>query len=118
MPFLKQHQIRISLILITALSIKVIAIAEINTSSLIKLNAENKSQCVEYYIYNKQIYCTTTAFDTSSPAPNTKDLEKFHIHFDHRPWRIAWSKQTPISQTIEYIPFGEKINKWRELITS
>lgn len=92
--------------------------ASVDVSKLIKLSPENNANCIEYYIYKKALYCSTTV-----QAPQTIDAslihaEKLNIAFDKRPWQIAWGKQTPMITTIEYIPDGEDINNWHELVTS
>jgi hypothetical protein len=95
-----------------------LAEATLDPSKLIKYTPENNAKCVEYYNYQGELYCSTTALNTQPVDPHIKDLEKLKIMFDDRPWQAAWGKQTPLITTIEYIPFGANIDQWHELITS
>lgn len=92
--------------------------AAIDPASLIKVTSENNPKCVEYYQYQGELYCSTKPLDTQPVDPHIKDQEKLKIVFDGRPWEAAWGKATPEFTTIEYIPTGDNINQWRELITS
>lgn len=90
------------------------------SSSLLKVTPDNNLKCVEYYTYQGDLYCSTTPQKTSSTLTlsEIKELEKINISFDERPWQIAWGKKTPQITTIEYVPQGDDINQWNELITS
>ena len=91
--------------------------AEITPDMLIKVTKDNNPDCVEYYSYKDDMYCTTTAQGVPVD-PAIKDKETQHIIFDERPWQAAWGQMTDTITTIEYIPAGEDINNWHELITS
>lgn len=92
--------------------------ADIDPSKLIKVTPGNNPDCVEYYNYNNEMYCSTTALSPDSVDPNIIHKEKQKIVFDQRAWHPAWSDIKPTISTIEYIPAGDSINKWNELITS
>jgi hypothetical protein len=85
---------------------------------LIKVTGENTEKCVEYYSYQGESYCSTTAL-SSRPAPgdiNTYEMQ--NIIFDNRPWQAAWGRKSDDSVVVEYIPMGDDINNWKELVTS
>lgn len=87
-------------------------------SDLIKVTKESNPKCVEYYIYKGESYCSTKAFSSQKIDPALKDYEKQNIVFDDRAWQAAWGKKTPTFTSVEYIPMGEDINNWKELVTS
>ncbi|WP_419418870.1 hypothetical protein ACNVED_09965 [Legionella sp. D16C41] len=88
-------------------------------NNLIKVNNTNNPQCVTYYHYQGEVYCSTVKLPTSDSyiSETVKNSEQQHIIFDHRLWQAAWGKQDNIT-TIEYIPSDENINNWHELITT
>lgn len=90
----------------------------IDPSTLIEVTADNDPSCVEYYNYKNTLYCSTTAQDTKPLDPALKDAEKLDITFDDRPWKLAWGKKDSRGTTIEYVPAGDNINNWNELVTS
>jgi len=92
--------------------------AAINPDTLIKVTNENNPKCVEYYNYKNTMYCSTVAQDNTPIDPHIKDLERQKIVFDDRPWQAVWGKDTSEVTTIEYVPAGDNINDWHELITS
>ncbi len=94
------------------------ATAAVDTSKLIKVTPQNTTNCVEYYHYKRELYCSTLAQNTQPVDASLKDQEKLEIVFDDRPWQLAWGKQTPEITTIEYVPNGDNINDWHELVTS
>src|SRR5262249_46798927 len=79
---------------------------------------ETNAKCVEYYRYQGELYCSVTVQNKQTIDPNIKDQERQEIIFDDRPWQLAWGKVTPNMTTIEYVPAGESIEQWNELITS
>jgi hypothetical protein len=93
-------------------------ISAINPSDLIKVTHENEQSCVEYYNYQGEMYCSTKALAPQAVDPAIKSYETQHIVFDHRPWEAAWGKKTDDIQIVEYVPMGENINHWHELVTS
>lgn len=89
-------------------------------NNFIKVSPTTDPKCVTYYQYKGELYCTTTAEENSQPVDShLKEYEKLKIKFDERPWQIAWGKiEQDGTSSIEYIPKGENINNWHELITS
>lgn len=92
--------------------------ATISPSDLIKVTGQNNPSCVEFYTYQGEMYCSTKANPSEKIDPNTLSKEKQNIVFDDRYWQAAWGKHTTEITTIEYVPKGDDINHWNELITS
>jgi hypothetical protein len=92
--------------------------ADIDPNQLVKVTPEIKQSCVEYYSYKNAMYCSTKALSAQPVDPNIKDYEHQKIVFDVRPWQAAWGKQTPEMDTVEYVPAGDNIEQWHELVTS
>lgn len=92
--------------------------ASLFSTDLIKVNGKTNANCVEYYTYKGMMYCTTKAFSSQPVDPNIIKHETQNIIFDSRPWQAVWKKTTADSTMIEYIPMGDDINNWSELITS
>ncbi|WP_131781387.1 hypothetical protein [Legionella gresilensis] len=92
----------------------------INPSDLIKVNNENNPQCVEYYNYKGDTYCSTKRLQTNdaSITDAIRNSEQQNIVFDSRVWQAAWGKQDNTITTIEYLPAGDNIDNWKELITT
>lgn len=90
----------------------------IGTSALVKVTPENDVKCVEYYTMQGEMYCSTKALSVNPVTPNIKQYELLKIQFDDRPWQLAWGKKDAEITTVEYVPQGENINQWNELITS
>ncbi|MBV9576499.1 MAG: hypothetical protein JO149_07735, partial [Gammaproteobacteria bacterium] len=90
----------------------------IDPNNLIKVVPTTATKCVEYYYYKQELYCSTTAQQAKAVDPNLNKEERQKIVFDERPWSLAWGKVTPAIITIEYVPAGEKIEQWHELITT
>jgi hypothetical protein len=85
---------------------------------LVKVNEKNNPNCVEYVIFRGEMYCSEKPFDKTPIDPKLVAAEKQKIVFDKRAWRPAWGKKTLDITTIEYIPLGQDINHWNELVTS
>jgi hypothetical protein len=92
--------------------------ATIDPTKLIKVTSDNNAKCVEYYSRQNELFCSTTALQSQSIDPKLLQHEKLNIMFDDRYWQAAWGKNEPNITTIEYVPNGESINNWNELITS
>lgn len=104
---------------ITLLSFMLNAQAGVDPQSLIKVTQENNAECVEFYTYKNALYCTNEPTSGSSVVdPKIKDYETQTIIFDDRPWQAVWGKKTDEITTVEYIPAGNNINQWHELVTS
>jgi hypothetical protein len=107
-----------SKILIFVLSAPLIAHAAIDTSNLIKADSQMKQPCVEYYRYQGAMYCSTKPLSKNPVDPNLKNYETQTIVFDDRPWQPVWGQKKDSIVTVEYIPMGDDINNWNELVTS
>lgn len=105
------------LVVLINLLIAVPAVAE-PPSGIIKVTPENNPKCVEYVSYHDEMYCTTKAVENTAVDPNILSYEKQRIVFDDRAWKAAWGKSTEKISTVEYLPLGDDINNWNELITS
>ncbi|KTD41736.1 hypothetical protein [Legionella parisiensis] len=92
--------------------------APFSLDNLVKVTPESDTQCVQYYLYKGVLYCDATKTDTQTVDPKVKNSEKLKIVFDDRPWLMAWGNKNTIGTTIEYIPAGDDINHWNELVTS
>lgn len=92
--------------------------AAIKPEDLVKVTPKNNPVCVEYFNYRNAMYCSTTPKETKPVDPNIKALEKQNIAFDDRPWQAAWGQETPSITSVEYVPRGDNIDQWHELITS
>ncbi|KTD36784.1 hypothetical protein Lnau_1768 [Legionella nautarum] len=94
------------------------AYAAFDINSLIEVTEKNNPQCVEYYTYKNKPYCSTKAFESSGINPKIKTYETQTIVFDNRPWLAVWGEKNPTITTVEYVPAGDNINQWNELVTS
>ena len=95
-----------------------VGFANIDPANLIKVTPETDPTCVEYYHYKNAMYCSTTAQNNERVDPNIRMNEHQTILFDERPWFAAWGQHTAAIDTVEYIPAGDHIEKWTELVTS
>lgn len=109
---------RLILLLSTFVISNSIAAASFSFDNLVKVTPKNDTQCVQYYLYKGILYCDATKTDTQVVDPEIKNYEQLKIVFDDRPWQIAWGNKNSIGTTIEYIPAGDDINHWHELVTS
>lgn len=91
---------------------------EFNPDTMIKVDKNNKANCVEYYNYKGELYCSTTANRLKQTPTDYAGYEQQTIVFDDRPWNPAWGQKTDAITTVEYIPEGDKIKNWHELVTS
>lgn len=87
-------------------------------ADIVKVTGETKAACVEYVDYQGEMYCTTKALSKEPVDPNIKQYETWIIHFDDQPWLAAWGKMTEDVSMVEYVPKGDDINNWHELVTS
>jgi hypothetical protein len=85
---------------------------------LIEVTAKTQVRCVEYFNRNGKLFCSTTAIETMPVPADIVNSEKQNIVFDHRTWKVAWGKKNEHITTIEYIPAGDDIDNWKELITT
>lgn len=90
----------------------------ISEADLIEVKSDMKEKCVEYYTKNSVLYCSTKALQSSEPTEDLTKFERQNIVFDERPWKFAWGKKGDNIVTIEYVPLGDDINGWKELVTS
>ncbi|MFC3909556.1 hypothetical protein ACFORL_10790 [Legionella dresdenensis] len=106
---------KLAALLFSALSFDLFA--AVSPADLIKVTKENNPGCVEYYNYNNEMYCSIKALQPDANS-EIKPVEKQKIIFDERVWQPAWSNKTPQITTIEYVPAGDKVEQWQELVTS
>lgn len=92
--------------------------APFSLDNLVKVTPKNDTQCTQYYLYKGVLYCNSATTDSQPVDPQIRHSEKLNIVFDDRPWQMAWGNKTSIGTTIEYIPAGDDINHWHELVTS
>jgi len=84
----------------------------------IKVDKGTNEKCVEFISYKGEMYCTITPTNKIPFNTGLLAFDKQVIQFDNRPWKAAWVKNTAEVFTIEYIPVGEEIDNWQELVTS
>lgn len=87
-------------------------------NDLNKVDSQPNLKCVEFYMYKNELYCTTMPAKYDPVDARLVMAERQHIEFDNRIWRAAFANKTASDLTIEYIPDGDSINNWKELITS
>ena len=93
--------------------------ADIDPSSLIKISDKVNPKCVEFYIYQDETYCSTKALSNNTKVnPDIKNYERQNITFDNRLWQAAWGQQSETITSVEYVPAGDNIDDWKELVTS
>jgi hypothetical protein len=92
--------------------------AGMDRSRLVPVSASNQTRCVEYYQLDEQVFCSPQPLQprqATEPADGAGG--PFKIVFDKRPWVLGW--QAADGKTIrEYLPKGQDINAWKELITT
>lgn len=104
---------------VTALLLATVqAEAAFDASGLVKVSKDTNPRCVTYYQYNNEAYCSTTPDKTKPVDPKIKDYETQGIVFDDRPWQAVWGKKSDSITTVEYVPAGDTIDNWQELVTS
>ncbi|KTD18493.1 Uncharacterised protein [Legionella lansingensis] len=109
---------RIVLSLSIFLFVGILQAAAIDVNKLIKVTKENNPKCIIYYYYKNELYCSTSALSSGKPDPQIVNYETQAIIFDDRPWQAAWGQKTDTITTVEYVPAGENVENWNELITS
>lgn len=96
--------------------------AESTSSSLppnvVKVTKENNPDCIEYITYKNQMYCSLVALSKATVDPGIVNYETQNIQFDNRAWKAAWGQKNNAVSTVEYIPVGDNIDRWSELVTS
>ena len=85
---------------------------------MVKVTKDNNPNCVQYYNYKGQMYCNLMTVDAKPIDPKLLSYEKQKIQFDGRPWKAVWGEHKDAITSLEYIPSGQNINHWTELITS
>lgn len=86
--------------------------------NVVKVTKENNPDCIEYITYQNQMYCSLVALSTANIDPQVLTYETQNIQFDKRAWKAAWGQKTNAASTVEYIPVGDNIDRWSELVTS
>ena len=112
------HQCAKKFIFLSAITFSIGCYASIDPSKLIKVTSQTNPACIEYYNFKNEMYCSTTALQARPVDPDIKNYEHQNIVFDERLWFAAWGQHTETMDTVEYIPAGDDINKWNELVTS
>jgi hypothetical protein len=92
--------------------------ANIDPAKLVKVTPGNNPDCVEFFSYKGGMYCSTQPLVKDPVDPAIKEYEKQNIVFDERPWQAAWGKQSKEITSVEYVPMGDNVEKWTELVTS
>lgn len=86
--------------------------------NVVKVSKQNNPYCVAYYNYKGAVYCSLMTIDSKPIDPKLLSYEKQNIQFDSRIWKAVWGEHKKEVTTIEYIPMGQHINRWKELITT
>ncbi|MBL7480446.1 hypothetical protein [Legionella bononiensis] len=86
--------------------------------NVVKVTKENNAKCVVYLTYKGELYCSFVALHDDAVDPQILTYEQQNIHFDDRVWKPAWGQKSNAGWTVEYIPAGDNINQWKELVTS
>lgn len=86
--------------------------------SLVKVTKENNPKCVVFVTYKGELYCSLTALNDEQVDPDVLTYEKQKVQFDNRPWKAAWGQKSNAIATVEYIPVGDSIDAWKELVTT
>lgn len=95
------------------------AYSEIDISSLVKISDKPNVKCVEFYNYQGEMYCSTKALGLSTPTDSQlQNYERQLIPFDNRIWQAVWGQQSETITSVEYVPAGDNIDDWKELVTS
>ncbi|MGQ3892520.1 hypothetical protein [Legionella sp. CNM-4043-24] len=92
--------------------------AAVNMADLVRVNVANNPDCVSWYNINNEAWCSTRAGQEPPVDPAIRAYETQNIQFDQRPWQAVWGKKTPMITTVEYVPAGDNIDNWQELVTS
>ena len=85
---------------------------------VVKVTKDNNANCVEYFNYKGAMYCSLMTIDPKPMDTKLLTYEKQHIEFDKRVWKAVWGEHKDTITTIAYLPAGQEINHWNELITS
>ncbi len=83
-----------------------------------KVTNKDNPNCINYFTYKNELYCTSTFIKTNPIDPHLLAQERQHIVFDNRTWHAAWGEHKAHITSIEYVLAGQSINNWHELITS
>lgn len=89
-----------------------------NPAGLVKVTPQNDHQCVEYYVYHNQMYCSKKQLSAKKIDRRVKDYETQEIVFDDRPWLVAAGEQDESISMVEYVPLGENNDHWHESVVS
>jgi len=95
-----------------------VANAEQDISKLLKVDSNNKSKCVEYYLFKNELFCSEKAISEQGNKIDLEKYEKLKIVFDDRIWKPITSQSKDNISTVEYIPEDSDANSFNELLTS
>lgn len=87
-------------------------------SGVVKVNKENNPHCVEYLLFKGEMYCSAVPLEKKTVNAELISYENQKIQFDQRIWKAAWGKKNNAIATVEYLPAGDNIDNWHELVTS
>ncbi|CAM2759616.1 hypothetical protein [Legionella worsleiensis] len=86
--------------------------------NVVKVTGENNAKCAVFLTYKGELYCSFVAPNDEETDPQIVSYEQQNIHFDDRLWKPVWGQKTNAVWTVEYIPVGDNIDHWKELVTS
>ncbi len=87
-------------------------------SNAVKVTKKSNPDCVEYIVYQNELYCSLTPLGKATVEPGIIAYETQNIQFDKRAWKAVWGEKNNAVSTVEYIPVGGNIDRWNELVTS
>lgn len=94
------------------------ALADTASNGLYKVTVINKPRCIEFYHYKSALYCSTIAFTRKPIDRDIINYEKFDIVFDEQAWLAARGNKEDFSYAVQYIPKGDTLENWHEMVTS
>lgn len=92
--------------------------ADIDATQLIEVDAKNKIPCIEYFKVAKKLYCSTQPLLNTKISKEIADAEVFQLHLNTNNWKVAWTDIKPDMTTIEYLPHGQSVKDWQQMITT
>lgn len=90
----------------------------VSTPQLLEVSADNKGRCVEFFLIQQKMFCATSPLFTAQVNKEALKYEPFKLVFDNRRWVAGWGQHNTKINTVEYIPSGQNVEAWNELITT
>lgn len=84
----------------------------------VKVTKANNANCLVYLKHKGMLYCTVATIQKKAVDPKIMSYERQKISFGPRSWYVAWGEHNRIMTSIEYIPAGESLSHWTQMITS